>query len=195
MGSRFSRHHRARHGARPGDAARLSGIDLVFAVAGGSMGGMQVLQWAASYPAARVRSAADRRIHTTFGAEHRLPRGRQAGGDGRTRSGAAAAIFPRAPIRGAGSRSRAWARTSPICPMRRCTESLAAVFRTVKASTSSFDADFQVDIPTFGTRASPLSSASTPIPISISPPAPWTISISPPITWRPARHRSRFRRG
>ena len=30
------------------------GIDSLFSVAGGSMGGMQVLQWAASYPRARV---------------------------------------------------------------------------------------------------------------------------------------------
>ena len=49
------------------------GIDSLFSVAGGSMGGMQVLQWAASYPDARVQRAADRLRDAPFGAEHRLP--------------------------------------------------------------------------------------------------------------------------
>ena len=60
------------------------GINSLFAVAGGSMGGMQVLQWAASYPRARLRGAADRGRDAAFGAEHRLPRGRPPGGDGRS---------------------------------------------------------------------------------------------------------------
>ena len=60
------------------------GIDTLFAVVGGSMGGMQVLQWAASYPRARVRGAADRLRHAPFGAEHRVPRGRPPGDHGRS---------------------------------------------------------------------------------------------------------------
>ena len=42
------------------------------------------------------------------------------------RNGAAAAIFWKIPIRAAASRSRAWARTSLICPTRHCTGNLAA---------------------------------------------------------------------
>ena len=61
------------------------GIDDLFCVVGGSMGGMQVLQWAASYPE-RVFAAmpiATRRA--PFLAEHRLPRGRPPGDHGRSR--------------------------------------------------------------------------------------------------------------
>ena len=43
------------------------------------MGGMQVLEWAASYPGCRVRRPADRLRGLSLGAEHRLPRGRPAG--------------------------------------------------------------------------------------------------------------------
>ena len=60
------------------------GIETLFSVAGGSMGGMQVLQWAASYPQARVLGAADRLRHPPFGAEHRVPRGRPPGDHGRS---------------------------------------------------------------------------------------------------------------
>ncbi len=60
------------------------GIDTLFAVVGGSMGGMQVLQWAASYPervfAALPIACAD----APFGAEHRVPRSRPSGDDGRS---------------------------------------------------------------------------------------------------------------
>ena len=50
------------------------GIDSLFCVLGGSMGGMQVLQWAASLSA----SASSRRLPiadggAALGAEHRLP--------------------------------------------------------------------------------------------------------------------------
>ena len=60
------------------------GIDSLFSVLGGSMGGMQVLQWAASYPD-RVFSAlpiATAAKHSA--AEHRLSRGRPAGGHRRS---------------------------------------------------------------------------------------------------------------
>ena len=51
------------------------GIDTLLCVAGGSMGGMQVLQWAATYPDRRLRRPADRDGGAPFLAEHRLPRG------------------------------------------------------------------------------------------------------------------------
>ena len=84
LGSRFSRHHRARHGPRAGDAARSSrhrvavrgGRRLDGRHAGAAMGG--------ELSAPRVRGAADRGGDTAFGAEHRLPRGRPPGGDGRS---------------------------------------------------------------------------------------------------------------
>ena len=53
--------------------------------------------------------------------------------------------MPKAPIRGAGSRWRAWARTLPICPTPRCTENSVAASRTANNPTFSFDADFQVE--------------------------------------------------
>ncbi len=61
------------------------GIDSVLCVTGGSMGGMQALQWAASLSRARVRGPADRLRRAPLGAEHRLSRGRPPGGDGRSR--------------------------------------------------------------------------------------------------------------
>ena len=48
------------------------------------MGGMQVLEWASSYPERVFCGAADRHRRAPFLAEHRLPRGRPAGGDGRS---------------------------------------------------------------------------------------------------------------
>ena len=91
------------------------GIDRLFCVLGGSMGGMQVLQWAASYPervfAALPIASAPR--HSV--AEHRLPRGRPPGGHGRPRLARRPLYRARASARKRASRSPAWPRTSPIC--------------------------------------------------------------------------------
>ena len=78
--------HRRRHGARPGGICSITSASSdLFCVIGGSMGGMQVLQWAASYPA-RVFSAVPIACAAApFGAEHRVPRGRPAGDHGRSR--------------------------------------------------------------------------------------------------------------
>jgi len=51
------------------------GIDTLFRVAGGSMGGMQVLQWAASHPAAGILwPCANRHSCKTFRTKYRLSR-------------------------------------------------------------------------------------------------------------------------
>src|SRR6516162_6906095 len=147
------------------------GIASLFSMAGGSMGGMQVLQWCASYPR-RVFSALP--IATS------------------TRNGGTGAISPKAPIRGAGSPSRAWATTSRISPTRPCTASSVAGSRTatiprfLSTPTSRWRA-------ISATRAAASSSASMPIPISISP-ARWIISTSRRITTACSPTRSRTRR-
>ena len=55
------------------------GIDRLFAVIGGSMGGMQVLEWAATYPNSVFAAVPIATARLSLGAEHRLPRGRAAG--------------------------------------------------------------------------------------------------------------------
>ena len=83
-GLEFPGHHHPRHGARAGDAARSSWHRhavrgrrrLDGRHAGAAMGG--------ELSAARVLRAADRLRDAPLGAEHRLPRGRPPGGDGRS---------------------------------------------------------------------------------------------------------------
>ena len=58
------------------------GIDQLFAVVGGSMGGMQVLEWAAGYGERGLRRRADRNCGLAHVTEHRLPRGWASGRDG-----------------------------------------------------------------------------------------------------------------
>ena len=60
------------------------GITRLFCVIGGSMGGMQVLQWAASYPDAVFAAVPIATRRPSLGAEHRVPRGRAAGDHGRS---------------------------------------------------------------------------------------------------------------
>src|SRR5262245_49623627 len=105
------------------------GIPSLFSMAGGSMGGMQVLQWCASYPQ-RVFSALPIATSTRHSAQniafHEV--GRQAVmADPEWRHGR---YFAEAPIRGEGSPSRAWATTSPILPTQPCTANSVAGSRT-----------------------------------------------------------------
>ena len=142
------------------------GIDTLFCVIGGSMGGMQALQWTAAYPSARVLDAGDRLQHAAFGAEHRVPRTRTAGGDGRSGLASAAAISRRARFRIAGSAWRGWPRISPICRTPRCIASsgggcrIATCRRFPSMRISRSKAICAI-------RARRLSSASTPTAISI----------------------------
>jgi homoserine O-acetyltransferase len=101
------------------------GIDQLLCVVGGSMGGMQVLQWARA-----IRSACSRRCRSRPPTRHSAQNiafhevGRQAVmADPDWRGGA---IFRGHHARIAASPSRAWPRTSPICRTRRCTASSAA---------------------------------------------------------------------
>ena len=121
------------------------GIDQLFCVIGGSMGGMQVLEWAARHGEPRLHRRADRHRRLAFLAEHRLPRGRPAGGDGRSRTGRRGATSSSAWSRATGSPWRAWPRTSPICRRRRCSASSGATCRTWPPRASRFNADFQVE--------------------------------------------------
>ena len=52
------------------------GIETLFAVAGGSMGAMQALQWAVTYPERCIRRVANRRRHPALGTKHRVSRSR-----------------------------------------------------------------------------------------------------------------------
>ena len=105
------------------------GIEQLFCVIGGSMGAMQVLQWASSYPEAvfaAVPIAGAARHSAQNIAFHEV--GRQAimadpdWCGGRYLSSGAA--------RRAASRWRAWRRTSPTFRSRHCTASSAATCRT-----------------------------------------------------------------
>ena len=121
------------------------GIDTLFCVAGGSMGGMQVLQWAAAYPervfAAMPIATAARHSSQNI-AFHEVGRQAIMADPGLARR----ALSRRGHSgRRRGSRWRAWPRISPICRKRRCTANSAANCRTAPRPTFSFDADFQVE--------------------------------------------------
>ena len=121
------------------------GIETLFCVVGGSMGGMQVLQWTAAYPE-RVFSALPIACSDApFGAEHRVSRTRPAGGDGRSGLARRPLFRGRHP---SASRARAWRGW----PAHITYLSDAALHRKFgrrmqdrELPTFSFDADFQVE--------------------------------------------------
>ena len=141
------------------------GIETLFCVVGGSMGGMQALQWTAAYPD-RVFSVLAVACSTRHSAQniafHEL--GRQAvmaDPDWHT-----AATSSKAPIRIAASASRGWPRISPISRMPPCTASSAGGCRTATCRPSR-STPISRSRAICAIRARPLSSASMPTAISI----------------------------
>jgi homoserine O-acetyltransferase len=120
------------------------GIESLFAVIGGSMGGMQVLQWAASYPErvfAAMPIATSARHSAQNIAFHEV--GRQAvmaDPDWRRGRYLEEGARPRR-----GSRSPGWARTSPTCRKGALHRKFGRTFQDRAAPTFSFDADFQIE--------------------------------------------------
>ena len=76
LGLVVSGHHGPRHGPCLKRLLEHLGIESLFCVIGGSMGAMQVLQWAASYP--KVFAAVPIAGRAPLCAEHRVRVGRQA---------------------------------------------------------------------------------------------------------------------
>ena len=179
LGPRFSGHHGPRHGARAGDAARPSrhrlavcgGRRLDGRHAGAAVGG--------KLSRARFRGAADRLRDAPFGAEHRLSRGRPPGRDGR--SGLARRpLFRRGHQSAARARGRAHGRAHHLSVGRGAAPQIRPPLPGPRQSDLLVRRGFQVES-YLRHQGSASSSASTPIPISISR-ARWIISILPPIT-------------
>ena len=141
------------------------GIETLFCVVGGSMGGMQVLQWTAAYPE-RVFSALPIACSTRHSAQniafHEL--GRQAVmADPDWRGGR---YFEDGTHPHRGLAWRAWPRTSPISPTPRCIASSAGGCR-IASCRRSRSTRISRSRAICAIRARPLSSASTPTAISI----------------------------
>ena len=137
----------ARHGAtRRRMLLDRLGIDKLLAVVGGSMGGMQVLEWAVSHPdacaSAMPIATAARQPH----AGDRLQRGRPPGDHGRSRL-ARRRLLRQASRPAEGLASRAWSATSPTSPTRRCSEKFGRRLQRQPTSCSVhvLDADFEVE--------------------------------------------------
>ena len=166
MGTGFSGHHHSRHGACAGHADRsprhrdpvLRGRRLDGRHAGAAMDG--------GLSETGVLGAGGGVQHPALGAEHRVPRARPAGRDGRPGLASRPLFRARQPIRIAASASRGWPRISPICRTPPCTASSGGGCRT--ASCRRFRSTrISRSRAICATRARPLSSGSTPTAISI----------------------------
>ena len=142
------------------------GINSLFAVAGGSMGGMQVLQWAASYPHrvfAALPIAASTRHSAQNIAFHEV--GRQAVmADPEWRGGR---YFERRHQSAARARGRAHGRAHHLFVRCRVAPEIRPPFSGPRKPDILASMPIFRSSPICGTRASLSSSASTPIPISI----------------------------
>ena len=120
------------------------GIETLFAVVGGSMGGMQVLQWAADYPEKLFSAVCIAAAAAPLGPEHRLPRGRPPGDHGRSRLARRRLRDGRACGRRRAWRWPAWPRTSPTCRRPALQRKFGRELQRDGLSWG-FDADFQVE--------------------------------------------------
>jgi homoserine O-acetyltransferase len=141
------------------------GIDTLLCVTGGSMGGMQALQWTAAYPK-RVFSALSVASSTRHSAQniafHEL--GRQAVmADPDWHHGR---YFEQGTQPHRGLAWRGWPGISPICPTQRCIASSGGGCRTASCRPSRSTPTSRSKA-ICATRARPLSNASTPTVISI----------------------------
>jgi homoserine O-acetyltransferase/O-succinyltransferase len=121
------------------------GIETLFCVIGGSMGGMQVLQWAASYPDRVFAALPIACAHAAFGAEHRLPRGRPPGDHGRSRLARRRYFAEQARNPRARARGRAHGRAHHLSVGRGAAPQIRPQLQDRDNPTFSFDADFQVE--------------------------------------------------